>query len=164
MRWGAVSIAMAAALSMLMPASAGAEDAVDDIEKVVAASKAPVRAATAANIDETDGRRLPDAGAALVGVTEAVTTAQAATTQAPIAARPLKLNTTADGLDVKVRRAELGNDEGWRNGTGGTAPSPVDVRNSPTPGGDPSTGGPSPVVSARDRGGVVGFSYKINPR
>lgn len=165
MRWSPVPLVAIATLSMVAAAGARADAPGDDSAKMAAVAKAPAEVARAATSDDVDQTRPAVAGGAVEGVAE-VAQAQALPAQAPAAmgTRPLKLPTTVDGLDAKVRRAELANDEGWRNGTGGTAPSPIDVRNMPTPGGEGASGGPAPVVSARDRGGVVGFSYKINPR
>ncbi|HJQ57412.1 MAG TPA: hypothetical protein VJ890_10920 [Vineibacter sp.] len=152
-----------ALLGVAVSAAANAEHLIDDGAKAMVA--APPRTLTPGNRIDLDRPRPVDAGGVLLGAAEIATGAgPAALPAAGPMARPLKLNTGPDGLDAKVRRAELANDEGWRNGTGGTAPSPTDLRNLPGTSGDLSSGGATPVISARDRGGVVGFQYKINPR
>jgi hypothetical protein len=50
-----------------------------------------------------------------------------------------------------------------RTASGGAAPLPPDLLTMPRPRGEPPSNRPSPMIWARDDGGVVGLSYKIKP-
>lgn len=58
------------------------------------------------------------------------------------------------GIDPTVRNAVLGDGSTHSTAVGGQPPSAT----------EPLAGGASPVISVRDGGGVVGFSYKIKPQ
>jgi hypothetical protein len=51
-----------------------------------------------------------------------------------------------------------------RTASGGAAPLPPDLNAVRKPQGDLQSDRPSPMIAARDSGGVVGLSYKIKPQ
>ncbi len=71
--------------------------------------------------------------------------------------------TTQAGLDLSGRGGWVARDNAPRTASGGAAPLPPDLSALPQPQGDLSSDRPSPMIAARDIGGVVGLSYKIKP-
>ena len=70
---------------------------------------------------------------------------------------------TPTGYGVSGRGGWLPRDNAPRTASGGAAPLPPDLAALPQPPGDIVSDGPSPVISRRDVGGMVGLSYKIKP-
>ena len=67
------------------------------------------------------------------------------------------------GYSPAGRGAWLPRDNAPRTTSGGAAPLPPDLAALPQPPGDIVSDGPSPIISRRDVGGMVGLSYKIKP-
>jgi hypothetical protein len=68
------------------------------------------------------------------------------------------------GLDPVTRDGSEGRGDMLRTASGGAAPLPPDLNAVRKPQGDLQSDRPSPMIAARDSGGVVGLSYKIKPQ
>jgi hypothetical protein len=71
--------------------------------------------------------------------------------------------TTQAGYGASGRGGWLPRDNAPRTASGGAAPLPADLSALPQPPSDITSDGPSPIISRRDVGGMVGLSYKIKP-
>ena len=66
-------------------------------------------------------------------------------------------------IDAAVSYGRIDQNGVPRTASGGAAPLPPDLLTMPRPRGEPQSNRPSPMIWARDDGGVVGLSYKIKP-
>ncbi len=66
-------------------------------------------------------------------------------------------------IDAAARYGRIDRTGVPRTASGGAAPLPPDLLTMPLPRGEPQSNRPSPMIWARDDGGVVGLSYKIKP-